>query len=288
MKKYFRADRKGSLIVVILVMILAAANLFGCGAVKEESLWETLSAYKGYSRIVSQEEYDFYKYFVERDLPNEVTDAELSEKVKAYVNQVNAAFYLGNKIGLHEPYSFNLLQIRMEQENADRKLKLEQGEAVYGLEQFDLNSYFQYELSNLEVDIQSYILENCDSQLCRQAEEYYNSNKENYIVRDEVAYQVTIDGETETVIADRTQLDFLGNADMGLADFLESAEVNDTYEDVQNGKQRSVVVTDIQYGEMSFTENATALIEIYIGAEFYPALIEEIAKNNPVEFDLSE
>lgn len=262
--------------------------LFACQSVKEDSLLETISSYQGYVRVVSQEEYDFYRYFVERDAGSKLSQEELDEKMNAYINQVNATFYLGNKLGLYEPYSFNLLQIRMEQENDNRKIKLEQGEAVYGLEQFDLNTYFQYELSNLEVDIQSYILEHCDTQILRQAEEYYDSNKENYVVRDMVEYQVTIGDETESVVADRTQLKLLGSADSGLADFLENADLNETYEDVRNGKQRCIVVTGIEYQEINFKDNEMSAIENYIEAKLYPSLIDEVAKNNPVEFDLSE
>lgn len=286
MKKYFRPNKSTPVIATISVIVLMCVSLFGCQSAKEDSLVETLSSYQGYVRVVSQEEYDFYRYFVERDAGAKLSQEDLDEKVKAYTNQVNATFFLGNKLGLYEPYSFNLLQIRMEQENDNRKVKLEQGEAVYGLEQFDLYTYFQYELSNLKIDIQSYILEHCDSQIKRQAEVHYNSNKENYVVRDMVEYQITIDDETESVVADRTQLKFLGSADSGLADFLVNADLNETYEDVWNGKQRSVVVTDVEYQEISFKENEMSAIENYIEAKLYPSLIDEIAKNNPVEFDL--
>lgn len=242
--------------------------------------------YKGYVRVVGQEEYDFYEYFVKRDSSNDMTEEELDEKIREYANKVNAVFFLGNKLNLCEPYSFELLRMRMEQENDNRRVKKENGEPVYGLEQFNLQNYFQYVLENLEINIVYYISDNADQAIVKQAREYYESDKETNKAREGVVYEVTMDGKSEVVTVDRTELNFLGKSDMGLADFLERAEVGETYEDVQNGSNREVVVKEITYYESDFSENKTAVIQSYVRTEVYPELIQKIAKNNPVEFEL--
>lgn len=278
------------LITIAILLILSLILIFVIkkdNSEEKENLLDTVRGYKGYIRVINQEEYDFYKYFVERDLSEEITEEELDEKVKEYTNEVNAIFYLGNKLGLYEPYSFERLQIRMQHENDERKIKLDQGEVVYGVQQFDLNTYFQYELSNLELSIQTYIFENCDDEMIKQAEEYYYAVAEESKTKESVTYEETISGVTETKTADRTQLNFFGKADMGLADFFERAEVGDTYEDIQNGETRSVTVKDIQYIEPDFEENMATAVDGYIQAEIYPELIDEVAKNNPVEFELN-
>lgn len=258
----------------------------GCSKEKKSELVSTIKEYKGYIRLVAQEEYEFYEYFVKRNVTDTITEKEFKEQVKKYANEVNAVFYLGNKLNLCEPYSFELLQIRMEQENDIRKVKKEKGEAIYGLEQFNLQNYFQYTLDNLELDIIEYILQNADEAIVDDAEAYFERNKASFKVRESVVYESTIDGETNEVTAAREELNFMGKSDMGLADFLETAEIGEEYEDTLNGSQRKVVVKEITYYEPEFKENESAMIQNYIQAELYPELIETVAKNNQVEFEL--
>ena len=57
---------------------LIVASFTGCGGdsssdpVEQKSIVEEIQSDKGYIRVVSQEEYDFYKYFIERDLAEEI------------------------------------------------------------------------------------------------------------------------------------------------------------------------------------------------------------------------
>lgn len=289
--------KRGNKITKFILAAAAITLLAGCtsgqssdGGANEasQSLIEEVQSDKGYIRVVSQEEYDFYKYFVERDLAKEIENQELNEKVKAYINEVNAVFYLGNKYGLYEPYSFDLLNMRMEQENRDRQQKLEAGEVVYGLEQFTLQTYYQYERSNLEADIIEYIEMNLDSEIVDLAEDYYNENPELFTGRESVTYEITALGVTQEVAADREQLNLLANADMNLADFLETAEVGDTYADMKDGEEREVLVTEISNTEPGFDNNRDAVIRYYIRYILLDELIDTVAQNNPVEFPIAE
>lgn len=247
---------------------------------------EDLKNYQGYTRVVKQEEYEFYQYFVERNIGTEISSEEMDEKVKAYINEVNAVFYLGNQYGLCEPYSFELLKLRMEQENESRKVKQKEEEVVYGLTEFTLETYFQYVYTNLETDIQDYLADNSGGQMIQDAKNWYEDSMKDSQIVESITYQVTQDGVTEKLVADQTQLKFLGKADMGLADFLSTAKVNDRYEDDQTGSYREIVVLDIQYTKEEFEGNELAVIADYIRQKVYPMVIEQVKEQNPVEFQL--
>lgn len=275
-------------VVIIVISFFIAKKMSQREIQREDSFLNSVASYQGYVRVVSQEEYEFYRYFVERNQGQAISEEELDKKVKSYINEANAVFYLGNKFGLYEPYSFDLLKMRMEQENRNRKMQLEQGEVVYGLEQFTLESFYQYERSNLEIDIIEYIAVNAQEEVLDLARAYYAENKELFTDRESVTYETTIDGVCEVITADRKQLNLLGNADMGLADFLEGKEKGDVYTDIQDGKERKVVITDISYMEAGFEENQDTIVLYYIQNEWLEDIIKTVAENNPVEFGSME
>lgn len=268
-----------------LMIALTAMLLSGCSSPAGSSkLLEDLYAYSGYTRVISEEEFDFYKYFVERDLPSDTSAEEIEQKTKAYAERVNAKFFLGNKLNLCEAYSFELLKLRMEQENEARRIKLEQGEIIYGLEQFTLENYFLYTLDNLEVELHKYLEMNADEGIMKLAKDYYEENRQLFRYREEISYEVTYDGRTEILTADGDQLNALGKADMGLADFLNAAEIGDTYEDMQGDQKRTVVVKEITYNEEGFEKNKSIILYQFVRGELYEDVIAQIAINNPVEF----
>lgn len=241
--------------------------------------------YKGYTRIVSREEYQFYKSFVEKENPEEKDLQYLDKKTREYANYVNAEFYLGSKLGLCAPYSFEHLKLQMEQENNSRKVKIANGEKVYGLEEFTLQTYFQYQLDQLEIAICNYLQQNTDEAMIKAAKEYYEEDENKVNIRSEVVYEMAQDGEKETITANREQLNFLGKSDMGLADFLETGNVNDVYHDERDSKEREVIIKAIKNETSGFEENKDAVIYSYIRTELYPEMIQTVAENNPTEFE---
>lgn len=241
--------------------------------------------YKGYTRIVSREEYQFYKSFVEKENPEEKDLQYLDKKTREYANYVNAEFYLGSKLGLCAPYSFEHLKLQMEQENNSRKVKIVNGEKVYGLEEFTLQTYFQYQLDQLEIAICNYLQQNTDEAMIKAAKEYYEEDENKVNIRSEVVYEMAQDGEKETITANREQLNFLGKSDMGLADFLETGNVNDVYHDERDSKEREVIIKAIKNETSGFEENKDAVIYSYIRTELYPEMIQTVAENNPTEFE---
>lgn len=295
--KFNLQNRKGIHRKGLIRSLIIAGSFFlltACGksedTIKEEqtkeSIIDIVKEYKGYEREILQEEYDFYSYFVERDVSENLSQQELEEKVKAYANEVNAVFYLANKWNLCEPYSYEVLKMRKDQENEIRKMKKEKGEAVYGLEQFSLEQFFQYRLDTAEADLRSCLEEQADAWVVEQAKQYYEENKESFRFREEIEYEVKTKDKTEVLTADRTVLNLLANSDGALADFLESGEENQRYEDISNQGQREVVIKKIIYNEVGFEENMETAVMVYINQKLYQELISMVAENNPVSFRL--
>lgn len=267
------------------ILILCSFCGSGCGIKEEYSTLESMAdEYQGMIRTISQEEYDFYSCFVKRDAPNDISGEELAAQTLAYANEVNAVFYLGSELTLCEPYSFELLKLRMQQENDKRKIQKENGEVIYGPEQFDLNTYFQYTLDRVKLDTIAYMASHADETDIRHAKEYYEECAAAAKPKESITYELILDGQSETVTIDRQQLSFMGKSDVGAADFLETADVGDTYTDEQNGVQRTITVTEILYSEPDFEEDRTAAVESYIRNELFPQIMEKIAENNQVEF----
>lgn len=278
--------RKNKIIIlVVLFMILVLAVILLRQPKKSVTILGEIESYQGYTRVVSQDEYEFYQYFVERDLPEKVSEEELDRLVREYAGKVNAVFYLGNRLGFCEPYSFEAMELRVEQENTKRQLMLEQGEVIYGLEQFTKETYFLYTMDNVQASLQGYLEAQADEEILKRAEAYYEAHEEDFIYRKEVHYEQSLDGVTESMIADVDMLSFLGKADMGLADFLGIANVGDVYEDDRDGQARRVIVTNIIYSEKGYEQNADMALYRLVKDELYDEVIKNTAKNNPVQFE---
>lgn len=280
--------KKKSLSAICIVVIAAfVTTLFITKEQKEKTstLLEGLYSYQGYTRVISEEEMEFYRYFVERDLPNDTDENEITEKVKEYANEVNAIFYLGNKLGFCEPYSFDALKLRMEQENTERKISLEQGEVVYGLEEFSLEIYFQYVMDNVESDLQSFLEENADEGIYSRAETYYQEHEEDFIYRKEVTYEQTLDGVTQTLTADVDTLSLLGKTDTAMADFLQMAESGEIYEDTTEEGERRILLKEITYSDKGYENNVEMALYRVVRDELYDEVIKTVAMNNPVSFE---
>ena len=272
---------------VLLAMLFLIGFLIKdvVGKEKIPKVVSQIKDYKGYTRIISQEEFQFYKSFVEKQNPKEKNQQYLDKKTREYANYVNAEFYLGSKLGLCAPYSFEHLKLQMEQENDSRKVKIANDEKVYGLEEFTLQTFFQYQLDNLEIDICNYLQQNTDKAMIKAAKKYYEEDENKVNIRSEVVYEVTQDGEKETIKVDREQLNFLGKSDIGLADFLETGNINDLYRDEKDSQEREVIIKEIKNETSGFEENQDAVIYSYIRTELYPEMIQTLAENNPAEFE---
>ena len=279
--------KKRNIFILFMTYIFVFLGI-GCSKKEESKLVSEIEQYSGYTRVISQEEYDFYTYFVKRDATKASSEEVLKEDIENYANEINAIFYIGNQLDLCEPYSYEVLKMRMEQENDVRKIKKEKGEIIYGLEKFNLESYFLYIKDNLELDIIDYIVANADEKMLDQAEAYLEEQREQFVTRDSVTYELVVDGETSEVTVKRDELNFMGKSDMALADFLELAEEGEIYKDNYNGSERSVVLKEIVYSDIDFSSNKLNVLTSYVREKLYPSLIETVATNNQVEFELEK
>lgn len=66
-----------------------------------------------------------------------------------------ACLSFAQKIGLIDDNSFERVALRCEKENEKRRVALENGEIVYGLKQFTLPIYLDYELTRIKLDFAS-------------------------------------------------------------------------------------------------------------------------------------
>ena len=279
--------KKNIILIIVFVITLVGLVLLFSRKESEKSseLLENLYSYQGYTRVISEEEKEFYRYFVERDLPNDIDENEIEEKVKEYASEVNAVFYLGNKLGFCEPYSFEALKLRMDQENTERKISLEQGEVIYGLEEFTLEIYFQYVMDNVESDLQSFLENNADEGIHSMPKAYYEEHEAEITYRKEVSYEQTLNGVVQTLTADVDTLSLLGKTDTAMADFLQMAEIGEIYEDVLEEGERKVVLKDITYSDQGYENNAEMALYLLVKDELYDEVIKNVALNNPVSFE---
>ena len=249
------------------------------------SIWKQINSYRGYVCEISKEEYEFYEYFVRRDVAKETGEEEIETQIKEYAARVHAVFYLGSQLGFCEPYSFEELQLRKEQENASRQEKLAAGEVVYGLKEFTLQTYFQYTLDNLQIELMSYLEEHADEEVLKMAENYYEEHKEEFRYREKIVCEQTIGAKTETLSIDADLLSHMGKADPALGDFLGLAEIGEVYQDVYEGQERTVCLKDIIYNKEGYEHNAEMVLYQFVRNELYDLVIATVAQNNPVEFE---
>lgn len=272
------------LLIAAAVILAAVLNRSGPDADGEGLLGE-LSGWSGYSRTVTQAEYDFFYDLVKRDLYAAEGEADVDRLTRDYVNKVNAKFYLGSRLGLCEPYDFAVMQLRMEQENAVRKAEKESGGTVYGVTQYTLSSYFNYLDSNLETKIVDYLVEHADQPMLDRAEEYYNAHPDSFTYLASLTYTMERGGQTATETLDSAGLRTLQKTDEALGEFLASAQPGEAlnYEDADGSLCRATLVETV-YETPAFADASSSALRTWLNAEVADGLYETVARNNPVSF----
>lgn len=277
--------------IIISVILVAAAAAVVLGSTEqkesEKSVLEELKEKQGYLRTVGSEEYEFYKKLVYRDSGDGMTEEELDEAAREKVNRVNAEFMLANQMGLCDPYSFESFQRDMENENTQRKLKKEKEEVFYGPEKFDLISYYNYVSGNLKLDMVSFITENADAKVMDGARTYFETHSENYKTIQQINYEMTENGTTETCVLKREEMSTLEKTDSALFEFLYYGAEKDTFQYSYNESERTVQIISIEYEELSFNNNMERVMRDYITNVYLEDWIQQIEEENPVDFNLS-
>lgn len=293
----FENSRKRKLAVCLglACVVLLAAGLFlhwrGTTASQTDGLdgneWmETLTTASGQSRRVSTEEYEFFYKLVRRDSKNRGDEEALQEETKAFIRRQNAMFCAAEQAGLCEPFSYERMRQDMEQENARRAEMKAAGERIYGLEQFDLNSYYSYMSSNLELALQQYLAEQASDEMEEEARRYYREHLSDYQTINTATYQKEEDGAQETVTLSLFDMRTLINVNEELFEFLLTSEPGDRLTQTgSDGKEAVYVFQSRDVLTASFEDAYSTVMKDYIVNECYEDILSEVAIHNPVVFD---
>ena len=247
-----------------------------------------LRAWRGGSRTVGQEEYDFFYRLTARNNAS-AGGEELDQLTRERIALVNAKFALGSHLDLCEPYDFEVMQFRMEQENMIRGARADSGETVYGTTRFDLNTYFSYLDSTLDADIVNYLVEHADRPMREQARAYYDAHRSSFEQLVSITYELEVGGRTTSETLSSAGMRSLQNADGTLSDFLYTAQPGDVLEyRSADGVLRRATLIDAVYEIPDFDDAASSAVLSWLYAEVMDELYASIARNSPVIFALDE
>lgn len=100
---------------------------------------------------------------------------------------------LAVEYGVAEEYSFEGLKQHMDEENASRTAKLESGEPVYGLQQFDLQQFYGHWMTTLENDTVAAMQKAGDVPTEQEIQDYYQSMTSPFGIEGEVMHYTVYD-----------------------------------------------------------------------------------------------
>lgn len=243
-----------------------------------------LETASGGSRQVGAEEYEFFYKMVRRDSGNRGDEEALEAETKDFINRQNAMFYLAELSGLTEPYSFEALQKSMEEENQRRKKMKENGETFYGLEQFDLDAYYQYLVSNLRLDILDYMVDHATEQMRQEGRSFFEQNLEDYQSIASVTYQEEIGGAARSYTISYEELRALQWTDSELFDFLLTAGPGLQMQTERLDGICTTTFVSVEKNTPTFEEAYGVVMKDFVYTCYYNDLLDIIADNNPVRF----
>lgn len=150
-----------------------------------------------YLEAMRQEEYDTTRYFYaeygavadpdfwEKDFDGEVPYKVLADRTVERLKQEKAIYRLAAEKGYVDSAGYDALLERFENENKARAEKIQNGEPVYGLSEFTLELYMEYEKDS----IQKKYCEDLDNEgmtlTDEEREEYYDEYKDTLFVKDD-------------------------------------------------------------------------------------------------------
>lgn len=241
----------------------------------------------GYSRTIGKEEFAFYGDIVRRELEDRTDTEEIDRRARAYAGEMNAQFYLAEKLGVMQPFSFEQLQAQMEQENASRARKKERGETFYGPTKFDLTGYYLFTTSNLRLQLTEALADRAGRRTKAGSKEFYEKNIDRYVARDDITYTVweqgTQDKQTHTVTL--SDLRTLEKLDEDLLRILTDYKKGASFAYEKDGVALEGVIDDKVLEYKPYEEIQMIVLQEYIDAELFDPLIEQIAADNPVSFE---
>lgn len=158
---------KGKNFIIIAVIFLAAAaavGIFLYGVLGKERLHLRINgteiSEEEYLQAVKAVRYDVAAYFAgtygakeedsfwSEEYGEEIPCEKLAEEAVERLKYIHAVYGLAEEKGYIADAGYDALAERLEDENASRKEKIEAGEPVYGLSEYTLDLYMEYEVSS--------------------------------------------------------------------------------------------------------------------------------------------
>lgn len=268
--------KKKMLVISTCIIIIMIGILFISQKMKQEEKEDASQVVT----TISQEEYNFYCEIVQKDYKGK-DKKKLEKLTKEYAESVYAQYALGQKYGVCEPYSYEYLKMKMETENQQRKAKHEAGEVVYGILEYKLDGYLQYQLSNVRLSVIDQIVKSSDEKLEKKAKEYWKENQVKFKRIDSVEYQ--LGQEKKTV----TWKDFptLEKIDSQLFTYLYEGKEGDVFSIEKEGDTIQGKIIRKTMKNPKFEENKVEIIKNYVATVYYDKLTEEFKKENILEYE---
>ena len=259
-------------ILIAVILLMAFWN-------RNQNLTEQLEALQGGSRQADAAETAFFRAQLEDLVPPGLTEAELSEKTLQYMNDVNAAFFLGSRLGICSPFTLADFSAELDAENVRRARMAETGEVFFGPDRFDLRSYFNYRYSTLMSSLSNWLIENRDADLTDRAREFYKEQKDSFRELVRVDYELTDEQGTEEYSVQPEDFRLLERQDSELLEALSRSGIGERCA-LSDG--RSVRKIHEEYEQLSFEQNEEYVLQAYLMSGGLQSLIRAIASGNPV------
>lgn len=188
-------------IIIILSMIIILALVLGIVGLNANKFKLDISntniTKDTYIQIMNQNISDVTKYFREKGINN--TDSDfwnkevegktayevLTDKTLDELKYITAVYQIAEEKGYIEKGSLENIWDRMEKENKSREKSIKEGKPVYGLSEFSIDTFLEYEMDTLQ---KSYceVLDNEGMNITdADREKYYNENKDKLFVKDD-------------------------------------------------------------------------------------------------------
>ena len=150
-----------------------------------------------YVQIMHDKVSDVSKYFKEKgsngvnkefwtkEIDGQVPYKVLTDKTMEQLKLITATYQIAEEKGYIEKGSLENIWQRLDQENKSRKEKIKKGQPVYGLAEYDMDTFLEYEMDTL----QKLYCENEDNEGMKISEEerqkYYDKHKSNLFVKND-------------------------------------------------------------------------------------------------------
>mgnify|MGYP003369896325 CR=1 FL=1 len=269
--------------VLLLLVALAAFLIWQANCQQGPSVMGQLRQITGNSVTVGKEESDFYRLMAQRAMEQQGSQATDSGDAAAYASKVYARFLVGERLGICGPYSYESLQMEMEQENQDRKSRKEQGEKLEGPLQFELTDYLPYRLEQLEEASVEKLIENPSSVLLANSRSYWEINREQFAVIREVQVDMTSDGKTTQRTFKKSDLKEMKESNPQLYELLSEAREGQAFAYEYDGETIEGKVLSVKKETAAYEEVTQQVLFSYMKSVEYPQLISLVAQNNPVQ-----